>query len=60
MKEIWGPSHESESPSLRVYLRHLRKKLETDPAHPTLITTEPGVGYRLALQAGRDVGSGEA
>jgi two-component system KDP operon response regulator KdpE len=60
MKEIWGPYHESESPSLRVYIRHLRKKLETDPAHPTLITTEPGVGYRLALQAGRDVGSGEA
>ena len=32
---------------LRVYINQLRRKLETDPAHPRLIVTEPGVGYRL-------------
>ena len=48
IKEIWGPYATSESQSLRVYVRQLRKKLENDPAHPELFRTEQGVGYRMA------------
>jgi two-component system KDP operon response regulator KdpE len=36
---------------LRVFVGHLRQKLETDPANPILITTEPGVGYRFQAEA---------
>jgi two-component system KDP operon response regulator KdpE len=49
MKEIWGPSNAAESQSLRVYIRQLRKKLEVDPAHPMLLKTEQGIGYRMVL-----------
>jgi two-component system KDP operon response regulator KdpE len=35
---------------LRVYIAHLREKLESDPSQPRLIITEPGVGYRLLEQ----------
>lgn len=52
MKEIWGPYYENESQSLRVYIRQLRRKLESDPAHPELIKTESGVGYRMVLLSG--------
>ena len=47
LKELWGPAGEAEEGSLRVYVNALRKKIETDPASPKLIVTEPGVGYRL-------------
>jgi len=50
MQEIWGPFYEKESQSLRVFIRLLRKKLEQDPAQPTLIMTIPGVGYRMPLR----------
>ena len=46
MREVWGPNR-ADTRSLRVFITTLRKKLETDPAHPTLIVTEQGVGYRL-------------
>jgi two-component system, OmpR family, KDP operon response regulator KdpE len=49
MQEIWGPFYEKESQSLRVFIRLLRKKLEVDPGHPTLIMTIPGVGYRMPI-----------
>ncbi|MCE5256031.1 MAG: response regulator transcription factor [Spirochaetaceae bacterium] len=49
LKEIWGPSGESEKGSLRVHIRALRRKLEIDPEHPELILTEPGVGYRMTV-----------
>jgi two-component system KDP operon response regulator KdpE len=39
-----------ETHYLRVYFGQLRQKLEANPALPALILTEPGVGYRLALQ----------
>jgi len=48
LKEIWGPGAENEDGSLRVHIRALRRKLETDPDHPDLIFTEPGVGYRMS------------
>ncbi len=45
--EIWGPAHVEDSQYLRVYIGQLRQKLEDDATKPTLIATEPGVGYRL-------------
>lgn len=46
LRAVWGPAHEHDTQYLRVYVGQLRAKLETDPANPTLIITEPGVGYR--------------
>ena len=47
LKEVWGPDAEFETHYLRVYMAQLRRKIETDPAQPRLLLTEPGVGYRL-------------
>jgi two-component system KDP operon response regulator KdpE len=47
LKEVWGPAHVDDTAYLRVYVNQLRQKLEDDPAQPTLIVTDPGVGYRL-------------
>ena len=47
LREVWGPGYEKENHYLRVYVAQIRRKLEADPAHPTLIVTEPGLGYRL-------------
>jgi two-component system KDP operon response regulator KdpE len=48
--EIWGSDQPDKHRILRVYISYLRTKLETDPAEPNLLVTEPGIGYRLALQ----------
>ena len=47
LREVWGPQYVEETHYLRVYIAHLRRKLEADPANPRLLITEPGVGYRL-------------
>ncbi|AXS80870.1 two-component system response regulator KdpE [Dechloromonas sp. HYN0024] len=47
LREIWGPSYIESSHYLRVYVGHLRQKLEGDPAQPKHILTETGVGYRF-------------
>jgi two-component system KDP operon response regulator KdpE len=47
LREVWGPNYVEQTHYLRVYLAHLREKLETNPAQPELLITEPGVGYRL-------------
>ncbi len=47
LKEVWGPSHTNEIQYLRVYMGHLRQKLEADPTRPQYLLTEAGVGYRL-------------
>ncbi|PLZ01091.1 two-component system response regulator KdpE [Burkholderia sp. WAC0059] len=47
LREVWGPSHVESSHYLRIYMAHLRQKLEHDPAQPEHIVTETGVGYRL-------------
>ena len=47
LREVWGPPHEHDVAYLRVYMGQLRHKLETDPARPRFLLTEPGVGYRL-------------
>jgi two-component system KDP operon response regulator KdpE len=46
---VWGPAQADEVQYLRVFIRGLRHKLEPDPARPTHILTELGVGYRLQL-----------
>jgi len=45
--EVWGPGHEHDTHYLRVYIAHLREKLETNLESPELILTELGVGYRF-------------
>jgi two-component system KDP operon response regulator KdpE len=47
LREVWGPSYGRESHYLHVYVSQLRRKLETDPARPRYLLTEPGAGYRL-------------
>lgn len=47
LSEIWGPSHANDGHYLRVYMGHLRQKMETDPARPQHMLTETAVGYRL-------------
>jgi two-component system KDP operon response regulator KdpE len=47
LREVWGPSHGEQSHYLRIYMGHLRQKLEADPAQPRHLLTETAVGYRL-------------
>ncbi len=49
LREVWGPSHLERGHYLRIYMGHLRQKLEKDPAQPEYLLTETGVGYRLLL-----------
>ena len=48
LAKVWGPAHGGDTQYLRVFVGQLRQKLETDPANPAIILTEPGVGYRVA------------
>ncbi|MBF9263987.1 response regulator [Paracidovorax cattleyae] len=48
LREVWGPARSDQSHYLRIYMGHLRQKLEADPAQPRHLLTETGVGYRLA------------
>jgi len=47
LREVWGPNAVESSHYLRVYVGHLRQKLEADPAQPRHFLTETGVGYRF-------------
>jgi two-component system, OmpR family, KDP operon response regulator KdpE len=47
LQAVWGPDYGDEPEYLRVMINQLRKKLESDPARPKLILTEPWVGYRF-------------
>lgn len=47
LREVWGPKSEEHRQYLRVYVTHLRQKIEADPATPKLIKTESGIGYRF-------------
>lgn len=49
LRTVWGEKSESQAQYLRVYVTHLRKKLETDTSSPSLIKTETGIGYRLSV-----------
>jgi len=50
LSEVWGPNHTEQAQYLRVYMAQLRRKLETEPARPRHLLTEPGVGYRLLAE----------
>ena len=47
LREVWGPSHVDQSHYLRIYMGHLRQKLEVNPTQPQHLLTETAVGYRL-------------
>ncbi|MDT0571906.1 response regulator [Streptomyces sp. DSM 3412] len=47
LQEVWGVTQTHKTNYLRVYMAQLRRKLETDPAHPRYLITEPGMGYRF-------------
>jgi two-component system, OmpR family, KDP operon response regulator KdpE len=49
LKDVWGQPHVDDTHYLRIFVRKLRKKIETDPNRPRILLTELGVGYRLAL-----------
>jgi two-component system KDP operon response regulator KdpE len=51
LKEVWGPSHIESGHYVRIYMGHLRHKLEADPTQPRYLLTETGVGYRLLAEA---------
>ncbi len=50
LREIWGPKSEEHRQYLRVYVTHLRQKIEPDPGNPSLIKTESGIGYRFGTR----------
>ncbi len=47
LRDVWGPSQVENNPSLRVFMAHLRQKIEDDPSQPRHLLTEVGVGYRF-------------
>ena len=49
LTSVWGPAHGEDLHYLRVFIGQLRQKIERDPTHPTIVRTEPGVGYRLVV-----------
>jgi two-component system KDP operon response regulator KdpE len=51
LEEVWGAEYVDSPHYLRIYMQHLRHKLEADPARPRFLLTEPGVGYRLRDEA---------
>lgn len=52
LREVWGPNAEEHRQYLRVYVTHLRRKIERNPANPVHIKTESGIGYRLMTSCG--------
>ncbi|WP_165358723.1 winged helix-turn-helix domain-containing protein [Haloactinopolyspora alba] len=48
LRQIWGPKYGDEAHYVRVYVNRLRRKIEADPANPTYLVTERGIGYRFA------------
>jgi two-component system, OmpR family, KDP operon response regulator KdpE len=50
LRDVWGPGHVDHSHYLRIYMGHLRRKLELNPAQPAHFLTETGVGYRFMAQ----------
>ena len=54
LEEVWGSNYVDQGHYLRVYMAQLRHKLEPDPSRPRLLTTEPGIGYRLRDEVATD------
>src|SRR5712691_6964114 len=57
LQEVWGPRYETEDNYLRVYVAHLRRKLEPDPSRPRYLLTEPGMGHRFSGAGKKSVGA---
>jgi two-component system KDP operon response regulator KdpE len=51
LRAVWGPEYGEEADYLRVYIRQLRRKVESEPSRPRYILTEPGIGYVFRSQA---------
>ncbi|HHY90339.1 MAG TPA: winged helix-turn-helix domain-containing protein, partial [Clostridiales bacterium] len=49
LEEVWGDSFEGYDNTLMVHVRHLRRKIEDDPANPKYIVTVKGLGYKLVV-----------
>ncbi|HRD48402.1 MAG: two-component system response regulator KdpE [Candidatus Competibacter sp.] len=49
LREVWGPAYVERGHYLRIYMGHLRQKLEADPTRPRYFLTETGIGYRFCL-----------
>ncbi len=49
LQAVWGPDYGDETDYLRVFINHLRRKIEPDPSRPKYVLTEPWVGYRFAI-----------
>jgi len=49
LRDVWGPPYVEHSHYLRIYMGHLRQKLESDPARPKHFITETGIGYRFVV-----------
>lgn len=49
LRQVWRRSDFANTSSLRVYMTHLRQKIEAEPGHPRLLVTVPGAGYRLEV-----------
>jgi two-component system KDP operon response regulator KdpE len=49
LSDVWGQAHAHNNPSLRVFMAHLRQKIEAEPSQPKHLLTEIGVGYRFML-----------
>jgi two-component system KDP operon response regulator KdpE len=57
LKEIWGQPHMQDTHYLRIFVRKLRQKIETDATRPKILLTELGVGYRLAMSNEIELGA---
>ena len=57
LNKIWSSALPSDTPSLRVFMATLRKKIEPDPSHPRYIQTHSGVGYRMIRQPDEEAGA---
>lgn len=55
LREVWGPGYDEQTQYLRVYMRQLRYKLESEPAQPKYLVTVLGVGYRLRREVDEPV-----
>jgi two-component system KDP operon response regulator KdpE len=53
LHQVWGPAYGDERHYLRVFIQRLRHKLEQDPAHPEVVQTVPGRGYRFGAAVQR-------
>jgi two-component system KDP operon response regulator KdpE len=54
LERVWGSGYQEDVEVLRVFISQLRRKVEPVPERPTLILTDPGIGYRWAIAAGGD------